>query len=111
MQASIILVRTAVIGGVAVAALLAPSRTQATSMIAAANLKTAIHEITVTHKVPYTCRRGPSGRECYYVSPADRNPRYERPNGNAVNPYYQPRPYVGPGPYDYHHWGGPDAPD
>lgn len=93
------------------ATLIAPSDAQALSLAASSGLRTAIHRASLAQKVPYVCRRGANGRECYYVSPPDRNLRYERPSSNGVNPYYQPRPYVGPGPYDYHHWGGPDAPD
>jgi hypothetical protein len=94
------------------ATLFAPSGALATTLAATpAGLKTAIHQSALVQQVPYNCRRGPHGRECYYVSAPDRNLRYDRPYSNGVNPYYQPRPYVGPGPYDYHHWGGPDAPD
>jgi hypothetical protein len=86
---------------------IATSGAQATPLSSYTDVQAAIGHATVVQKVPYVCRRGPAGRECYYVSPPDSNPRTY---SNGVNPYYQPRPYVGPGPYDYHHWGGPDGP-
>jgi hypothetical protein len=112
MRASIIGFAAAAAADMLMAAtLFAPSGALATTLAAPAGLKTAIHQSALVQQVPYNCRRGPHGRECYYVSAPDRNLRYDRPYSNGVNPYYQPRPYVGPGPYDYHHWGGPDAPD
>ena len=81
------------------ATLLAPSGAQATTL--AVPLKAAIHEAYTVQKVPYVCRQGSNGRECYYVSPPPR-----QPNANQDTPYYQKR-YTGPSQYQLHPWGNP----
>ncbi len=86
--------------------LLAPSRGQAAVPFA---LTTPTEQTALTQRVNYVCRRGAHGRECYYVLPPNRGPRYSRPYAN--------RSYQLPGftyddlKYNYHHWGGGDAPN
>jgi hypothetical protein len=89
------------------ATLLAPSRSQAAVPLA---LTTAAEQTTLTQTVNYVCRRGAHGRECYYVSPPNRSVRYSRP---YASPSYRAWGYPSYDDlkYDYHHWGGGDAPD
>jgi hypothetical protein len=96
--------RTATIA-LTVATLLAPSCAQATTFGVPTGLSAAIHEVSATQKVPYVCRQGSNGRECYYVSPSPR-----QPNGNADSPYFQRR-YTGPSQYQSHPWGNPYGAD
>ena len=87
------------------AALLAPSCAQATTLVVPAGLKAAIHEENAVQKVPYVCRHGANGRECYYVSPSP-----PQPNGNGDTPYFQRR-YTGPSQYQLNPWGNPYGAD
>jgi len=83
------------------ATLLASSCAQAMSLAAPAGLKAAIHEANAAQKVPYLCRRRSNSRECYYVSPPNR-----QPNANEDTPYFQKR-YTGPSQYQLYPWGNP----
>jgi hypothetical protein len=82
------------------ATLFAPSCAQAMTLAAPSGLKAAIHEANAAQKVPYVCRRGSNGRECYYTSPPNR-----QPNANGDTPYFQKR-YSGPSQYQLYPWGG-----
>ncbi len=74
-------------------------------------LKTAVEQTDLTEQVSYICRRGPYGRDCYYVSQPKRNRSY-----NPSYHYRVKRSYDLPGftyddlKYNYHHWGGGDGP-
>ncbi len=83
------------------ATLLASSCAQAMTLAAPGGLQAAIHEANAAQKVPYVCRRGANGRECYHVSPPNR-----QPNANEDTPYFQKR-YTGPSQYQTNPWGNP----
>jgi hypothetical protein len=83
------------------ATLFAASSAQATTLAVPTGLKTAIHEANAAQKVPYVCRRGSNGRECYYTAPPNR-----QPNANGDTPYFQKR-YTGPSQYQLYPWGNP----
>jgi hypothetical protein len=87
------------------AMLLAPSCAQATTLAVPTGLKAAIHEANAAQKVPYVCRQGSNGRECYYVSPLPQQPR-----ANEDTPYFQKR-YTGPSQYQLYPWGNPYGAD
>jgi hypothetical protein len=87
------------------ATLLAPSCAQAMTLALPNGVKAAIHEANAAQKVAYVCRQGSNGRECYYASPAPR-----QPNGNGDTPYFQKR-YTGPSQYQSHPWGNPYGAD
>ena len=83
---------------------------QAMNLAALGGLKTAIHEASTTQKVPYICRQGSNGRECYYTSSPERARPDSRPSDNGNNPYLQKR-YTGPSQYQAHPWGSPYGQD
>src|SRR5437660_10698945 len=86
MRASIIGFAAAAAADMLMAAtLFAPSGALATTLASPAGLKTAIHQSALAQQVPYICRRGSYGRECYYVSAPDPNLRYDRPYSNGGN--------------------------
>jgi hypothetical protein len=86
-----------------------PTSAQAMNLTAAIAFKAATRETEVTRKVPYTCRQGPNGRECYYTSSSDRSRSESQPSNNG-NPYFQRR-YTGPSQYQAHPWGAPYGQD
>jgi hypothetical protein len=88
---------------------LVPSCAQAMNLAATIGLKAAMHEADVTQKVPYVCRQGSNGRECFYTSYSNRSGSDNRPSDNG-NPYLQRR-YTGPSQYQAHPWGAPYGQD
>jgi hypothetical protein len=86
--------------------LLASPSAEAMTLAAPTGLKAAIHEANIAQKVPYVCRQGSHGRECYYVSSPNRTQRDNQSNTNGSNPYFQKR-YSAPSQYQLHPWGSP----